>query len=113
MSEALSYHRGASRRAARLWVHDENGGLIDFSAGYSFEVWIGRSGQPAVKKISTGIAGAAGAGVKPSGTPNVTITWDAADLDIPPGSYDLELRATKAGHLELYAGSIEIKQVMS
>ena len=97
MSTALRYHAGAERPALKLWLLDDDGALIDFSSGYSYKLRIGEVGAPAILEKTSGIAGAAGSGVEPTGTPNITVTWSAGELDLPPGAYTAQLTATTVG----------------
>ncbi len=40
MSGPLRYYQGAERPTLRLWLLDDDGTLVDFSAGYTFS-WSG------------------------------------------------------------------------
>ena len=113
MSSPLRYHRGAERPALKLWLLDDDNTLIDFSSGYSFQFLIGVVGETAVLTKTTGITGAAGAGVAPTGTPNVTVTWAANDLDIVPGSYVWQLKATTSSLDRLFSGVINVLNVLT
>ncbi len=93
----ITYPRGAERPALEIWWVDDDGGLIDFSTGYTFELKLGTPGSTAILTKTTGITGAAGAGVEPTGTPNITVAWAAGELDITPGGYVLQLVATTGG----------------
>lgn len=104
----LVYHRHAERPAAKLWLFDDDGTLIDFSSGYTFSFKIGTRGQTASLTKTTNITGAAGAGVEPSGTPNVTVTWAAGELDITPGNYAWELTATTSSADRVFSGRFKV-----
>jgi hypothetical protein len=91
---SVQYHSTADRPALELWLFDDDGTLLDFSSGYTFVFKIGTPGATALLTKSSGIAGAAGSGVEPSGTPNVVITWSAAELAIAAGNYVGQLTAT-------------------
>lgn len=70
---------------------DSLGAVIDFSSGYTYTLKIGNPGSAAVYTQTDDITGAATA-------PNVTVAFDANDLDsIPTGTY--------AGHLRARRGS--------
>lgn len=106
MSE-LQYYRGVTRPALQLWVREANGQLIDFSSGWTFEFKLGITG-PAVLTKTSGIAGAAGDGQEPNGTPNVVVTWSGTELDLPPKIYFWQLKATSGGNPRIFGGKIEI-----
>ncbi len=108
MSGPLRYHAGAERPALKLWLQDDDGALIDFSAGYTFEFKVGLAGQAAVLTKTSGIAGAAGAGVEPTGTPNVVVTWAADELAVTPGAYSWQLKATSVGLDRYFTGVFHV-----
>lgn len=111
----LSYHKNAERPVAGLWIFGDDGDLIDFSSGdWTFTLKIGNPGQAALLTKSTGITGAAGAGVAPTGTPNIAITWAAGDLNLTPGVYLWQLVATTAPALDrVFTGPITIRDVVT
>lgn len=111
MAELLRYHRTAERPVAKLWLLDDDGSLIDFSTGYTFVFKAGRPGATAILTKSSNITGAAGAGTEPTGTPNITITWTAGDLDLTPGSYGWWLTATTGGLDRVFTGPFQIQDV--
>jgi len=90
----LQYRSNAERPGTSIWWFDDAGNLIDFSSGYTFSLKIGPRGGAALLTKTSNITGAAGAGVEPTGTPNVTITWGAGELNLTPGAYEFELTAT-------------------
>lgn len=104
MTGPLRYHQGAEEPDCKLWLQDDDGTLIDFSSGYAFEFKVGEAGSVLLTK-SSGIVGAAGAGVEPTGTPNITVSWSAGDLAITPGAYSWQLKATTGG-LDRYFGGV-------
>lgn len=108
MSGALKYYQGAERPALKLWLLDDDGTLIDFSLGYSFTLKIGLAGQTPLLTKTTGITGAVGAGVEPTGSPNVTVAWAAGELGIPVGSYTWSLTATTGGLDRIFAGAFQV-----
>lgn len=108
MSGPLRYHQGAERPALKLWLLDDDGSLIDFSTGYTFELKVGLAGQVALLTKTTGIVGAAGAGVEPTGTPNVTVSWAAAELAITVGAYSWQLKATTGGLDRYFSGVFHV-----
>lgn len=107
MSTVLRYHQGAERPALKLWLIDDDGTLIDFSSGYAFEFKVGVAGSVLLTK-SSGIVGAAGAGVEPTGTPNITVSWSAGDLAITPGAYSWQLKATTGGLDRYFSGVFHV-----
>jgi len=109
----LKYHRKAERPEAQLWIHDDDGTLIDFATGYTFVFKIGLLGSPAVVTKSTGITGATGSGVEPDGVPNITMAWAFDELDITPGNYDYQLTATNSGNDRIFQGTFRIDDVIS
>lgn len=106
MSTVLRYYRGAERPALQLWIQDDDGALVDFSSGYTFSFKIGDT--TALLTKTSGIVGAAGAGVEPTGTPNITVSWSAGELDITPGAYAWELTATTGGLDRIYRGVFHV-----
>ncbi len=110
---ALRYKKTAERPALKLWLLDDDLSLIDLSA-YTFSLKIGHVGSAAALTKSSSIAGAAGAGVEPSGTPNCVVSWTAGELAaITAGLYDLELTATTGGLDRVFSDTIEIQDVIS
>lgn len=109
----LRYASSADRPALELWLYDDDGTLIDFSTGYSFVLKIGRRGFAALLTKSSGIAGAAGSGSEPTGTPNVTVTWSAGELALTPGKYLLQLTATSSSLDRVFTVDIEIADVIT
>ncbi|MEZ5409595.1 MAG: hypothetical protein R2761_16315 [Acidimicrobiales bacterium] len=106
MSTVLRYYRGAERPALQLWIQDDDGTLVDFSSGYTFSFKIGDT--TALLTKTSGIVGAAGAGVEPTGTPNITVNWSTGELDITPGAYSWELTATTGGLDRIYRGVFHV-----
>jgi hypothetical protein len=113
MSAPLIYYRNAERPALKLWLQDDDGTLIDFSAGYTFVLKIGSPGVTALLTKSTNISGAAGAGTEPAGTPNVSVLWAAGELNIAPGVYRWQLTATTGGLDRTFGGDITIVDVVN
>jgi hypothetical protein len=83
----LTYHRGDERPAWQATV-TVNGQADDLSSGYTFAVKIAtrRNAEPVTTK-TTGITGAA-AGI-------VTVAWSGNALNITPGRYIAQLKATR------------------
>ena len=109
----VRYHRTAERPVLELWLLDDDGSLIDFSAGYTFAFKVGHAGVAAILTKSSGIAGAAGSGSEPAGAPNVTVTWTAGELDLAPGSYGWQLTATTGGLDRVFAGPFHVVDVVT
>ena len=91
----LLYSQHAEDPGPGVWWRSRANTLIDFT-GYTFTAKI-TDGVTSLLTKTTGITGAAGAGSAPDGTPNIAIDWDAAELDITPGEYTLELTPTTSG----------------
>lgn len=113
MSDTFKYHKTAERPAAELWIKDDDGTLINFLSGYTFSFKIGTPGSAALLTKTTGIAGAAGSGSEPDGTPNVTITWSAGELALTPGIYAWELTATTSSLDRVFDGKFVIDDVIT
>jgi len=110
----VEYRKGAARPAMECWLKDDDGALIDFSTGSpTFSLKIGRIGEIALLTKTTGIAGAAGAGEEPTGTPNVVVTWVAGDLNITPGPYLAQLTVTVSSLPRLFAWPFTITDVIT
>lgn len=110
----ISYATTAERPALDLWILDKDGTLIDLSSGYTFTVKIGGPGSTALLTKTSGITGAAGSGVEPTGTPNLVIAWTTGELAITPGAYTLQVTATDGSSLDRhYSRPIEITKVVT
>jgi hypothetical protein len=109
----IRYRRTAERPDLALWLLDDDGTLIDFSTGYTFQLKIGDPGSTALLTKTLNITGATGAGVEPTGTPNITIGWAAGELDITPGTYELQLTATTASADREFVMPIQIMDVIT
>lgn len=109
----IRYHTSAERPALEMWIQDDDGTLIDFSSGYTFELKIGATGSAALLTKTTGITGAVGSGTEPTGTPNVSVAWAAGELDITPGAYGLQLTATTGGLDRVFTTPIRITGVIT
>jgi len=109
----VSYHSTAERPILKLWLEDDAGALIDFSSGYTFSFKIGNAGSSALLTKTSNIAGAAGAGSEPDGTPNVTITWSAGELELTPGAYMGQLTATSSSLDRVFVFPLEILPVVT
>jgi hypothetical protein len=113
---ALTYYKGAERPDIRLWLKDDDGTLVDFSVGVWTFVWkVGIPGSAAVFTKSTGITGAAGSGVAPTGVPNARLSFTAGELDsVTVGSrYHWQLRATTSSLDRIFAGTITFLDVIT
>jgi hypothetical protein len=97
-----------------MWLQDAEGDLVDLSSGYTFTWKIGLRGQAAMFTKTSGISGAAGAGVEPTGTPNVTLDFNAGDLDaVTPGPYVWQLVARTSGLDRVWEGEIRVMDVIT
>jgi phosphoglycolate phosphatase-like HAD superfamily hydrolase len=112
--QTLRYYRTAERPDIKLWLTDSNGTLVDLSTGYTFAFKLGNPGAAADFTKTTGITGAAGAGVDPSGTPNITHTFTAAELDgVTAGAYLWQIRATTGGLDRYFQGPFHLHDVIT
>lgn len=108
MGSKFMYHRNAERPAAKMWLYDDDGALIDFSSGYTFSFKIGNPGSTALLTKTSNITGAVGSGAEPTGTPNITITWTAGELDITPSVYSWQLKATTSSLDRVFEGVFHV-----
>ena len=114
MRANLVYYRTAERPDIKLWLEDDDGTLINFASGYTFAFKLGSPGSAATFTKSTGITGAAGAGTEPTGTPNVTLTFTAAELDsLTAGLTTWQLRATNSSLDRVYQGTFQLRDVIT
>jgi hypothetical protein len=109
----VRFHKTADRPALKLWLQDDDGTLIDFSSGWTFSFKIGNPGSAALLTKTSSITGAAGAGTEPTGTPNVTITWTAGELNLTPGDYSAELTATTSSLDRVFRFGFQIIDVIT
>jgi hypothetical protein len=94
----ITIYRTAELPDWKVWWLDDDGTLINFSTGYTFELKVGRPGSAASFTKTSGITGAAGSGTETSGTPNLTITFTATELDVlTRGRTTAQLTATATG----------------
>jgi hypothetical protein len=114
MSTDLHYYRTAERPDIRLWLLDDDGALVDFASGYTFAFKLGVPGSAATFTKTTGVTGAAGSGTQASGTPNVTLSFSAAELDaLTVGSTTWQLRATTTSLDRIYQGRFTVHDVIT
>lgn len=114
MSKHLDFWKTVERPDKRMWIRDSAGTLIDFS-GYTFSFKLGAIGAAASFTKTSGITGAAGSGVEPTGTPNVTLSFSANELDsLVPGEYAWQLRTT-TGSLDrgMYEGTATVHDIIT
>jgi hypothetical protein len=114
MAKIILFKTG-ERPDIKLWLEDDDGTLINFASGYTFVFKVGLAGSAAVYTKSTNITGAAGAGAEPDGTPNVTMTFTAGELDSVAASpgYTGQLRATNSSLDRLFQFPVEVKDVIT
>ncbi len=108
----VRYFSTAERPALQMWLFDDAGSLIDFSSGYTWSFKIGTAGSTALLTKTASIAGAAGAGTEPTGTPNVVVTWTAGELALAAGTYQWQLKATNSSLDRVFAGTFVITDVI-
>jgi hypothetical protein len=92
------YVAGGELAPTRLWL-TANGSLVDLSTGFTITAILAR-GVNVVLTKTTGIAGAEGAGIEPSGTPNCVISWAANQLELDPARYTLQVQARNGAGLD-------------
>lgn len=95
----LVWVRGAELPVLAVWWTDDYGNLHDLSGATSFACKIGEIGQTPLLNKTTGITGAAGSGdgTNETDVPNVVVAWEAGDLDITPGVWQIELSCLDGG----------------
>jgi hypothetical protein len=116
VSDVLTYYRTAELPDIQLWLLDDDGALIDYSSGYTFTFKLGDPGSAAVFTKTSGITGAAGSGSESSGTPNITLTFTAAELDdVDPGAYTWQLvaRHTSSSKDRPHQGRFMVRDVIT
>lgn len=114
MSASIILYRTAERPDIKLWLEDSDGTLVDFSSGYTFTFKLGTPGSAAAFTKSTGITGAAGSGVEPTGTPNITMTFTAAELDsLTVGHTTGQLVATTSSLDRVWRFKVEVRDVIT
>lgn len=114
MSNVLTYYRTAEYPDILLWLQDDDGNLIDFSSGWTFTFKLGSRGSTATFTKTSNITGAAGSGVEPSGTPNVSLLFVAAELDaVAAGPYTWQLRATNGTRDRVFQGRFTLIDVIT
>lgn len=101
------YVRNAELPTLKFWWRDVAGNLIDFT-GFTWNLTLFIPGTAAVLTKTTNIAGAPGAGVEPTGTANVVVTWVAGDLNLAPAVYALVLAGTSGGLNYTYRSTLAI-----
>ena len=111
MTGNLKYNRLAERPDIKLWLQDDDGAYINFATpAHTFTWKIGENGVAASFTKSTGITGGVAAGVEPTGTPNVTLTFTSGELaNVPVGTHGWELTATTSGLDRKFKGRIVIE----
>lgn len=115
-STEIVLHRTAERPDVRLWLTDDNNppALINLLSGYTFVFKIGAPGSAAVFTKSTGITGAAGAGVETTGTPNLVMTFTAAELDsLTRGVYTGQVTATTSSLDRVWQFRVTVRDVIT
>ena len=108
----------AAENPIKLWLRDPtlsaNGGLVDFTVGsWTFVMKLGVPGSAALLTKSSGIVGAAGAGVEPTGTPNLVATPTADEFIALSGVMVYQVRATSASADEFFQGQIQMLPVIT
>jgi hypothetical protein len=114
MARALVLHRTAERPDLAMWLEDDDGDLINFASGYTFSFKLGSAGSAAAFTKTSGISGAAGAGEEPTGTPNIVVTFTAAELDsLTPGPTTGQLTATSSSLDRVFQFPVQVRDVIT
>jgi hypothetical protein len=87
---SIQYVQGSDLADLTIAWYDAKQQLIDFNAGYSYQVKVGYQGQSALITKTAGITGA-------TTDPNLTIAWSVSDgfASLAPGFYILQVTATR------------------
>jgi hypothetical protein len=111
---AITLYRTAERPDVRMWLRDDTGALLDLSSSYTFELKLGTAGSAATFTKTSGFTGAVGAGIEPTGTPNLVLTFTAADLDAVPVALSAgQIKATTGGKDRFFTFSVLVKDVIT
>jgi hypothetical protein len=111
---AFTLYRTGERPDVRLWLTDDADTLVDLSSGYTFELKLGVEESAAWFTKTTGMTGAAGAGVRPTGTPNLVLTFIAGELDSAQvGLTTGQIKATTGGKDRFWTCSVRIHGVIT
>lgn len=114
MPRSLVLHRTAERPSIEMWLEDADGALIDLSSGYSYSLKLGEVGSAAAFTKTSGFTGAAGSGEEPSGVPNLTIAFTAAELDsLTPGPCTGQLTLTTSSLDRVFQFGVQIRDVIT
>jgi hypothetical protein len=110
----FTLYRTGERPDVRLWLVDESDALVDLSSGFTFEFKLGTVGSAATFTKTTGITGAVGAGVRPTGTPNLVMTFNAAELDgLTRGPTTGQIKATTGGKDRFWQCTVQVRDVIT
>ena len=110
----VRYYVTADRPALELWLIDDDETLVDLSSGYTFTLKVGSPGSTGLLSKTSGITGAAGAGIEPTGTPNCVVTWTAGEIaTLPIGRYTATLTATTNGLDRVWQFPFEVLAVVT
>lgn len=113
MTGIVSY-RTAELPDLKFWLLDDAGALLDLSSGYTFTFKLGRPGGVAVFTKSSGITGAVGAGTETSGTPNLTVSFTAGEMDaLTTGRTTGQITASAGGRDRVFQFSFAVRDVIA
>lgn len=103
--DVIHIYRYSERPDVPMWLRDSAKNLLDFSTGYTFEFSLGQPDVVATFFKTTGITGAAGSGVGPTGVPNLTLTFTAGERDnLTPGTTTWQVNARTGGKDRFWQG---------
>lgn len=109
----IHYYRTAERPDLKFWLQDDAGALVDLSA-HTLQFKLGRPGAAAVLTKTSGVTGAAGSGVEPSGVPNLVVSFTSGELDaLATGSLIWQIKATLSGADRFWQGDFVLHDVIT
>lgn len=117
--DTVEYFIGDESDGLALWWYrsDAPSTLVDFSASHTFSSKLYLASDSAKTNVfnaakTTGFTGAAGAGVKPSGTPNLTVSWaTSGELNsvTTAGLYVFQIVATRTSDSRERTGEVHVQ----
>lgn len=115
----VDYYIGDELDALALWWYrsDSPSTLVDFSVAHTYSSILYLASDSTHTNVfssakTTGFTGAAGAGVSPTGTPNLTVSWaTSGELNAPTtsGLYVFQIVATRTSDSKQRTGEVHIQ----